>query len=128
MYYKEFISPYGAKNVEKDGKVIGFQFEINYPTIFCTPLSFYENALISVDGEKLDYDDLLISVDRQKFYSVHDLSEYINVWWPFGERGMLRVIKSGGLESGCHQIEVELNAFGDSPMVTTKGIRKLTFV
>ena len=127
MYYDNFISQYGAKNIiGKDG-IEGFEFEVNYPGMFCTGLSFYKSIKLWVDDKEIQ-DKIFISVDRYHYYALSDQrTDEMQIIWPFKERATVRVMKAGGLR-GCHCLKAELEMKQPMPMGACIGERVLTFV
>lgn len=97
------------KNVDinGDGKVDGFQFNLGGPYHTATPIDNIKDFSLTVDGERIDPEkiSLIIRNNRIKLTNVPTISE---IWWRLGEMISVYVEKVGGLQPGEHEIECSI--------------------
>ena len=61
MLFRNMISQYGAKNVEADGKIIGFQFQFELPDSPQMSIALFEKIQVFLDDEMFEKDDINFS-------------------------------------------------------------------
>lgn len=105
MLEKQCIQSRGFKNVERHGKIIGFQVNIRSLYYRGLWLSQLRPATVTVDGETFFGDQITWTINGVT-YSQREMAEIGNVHWGLLEPASLMVAKEGGLESGSHEIEV----------------------
>ena len=108
MYDKYMIVGEEFKNVEKDGKVIGFQFGARLPYYRGVVLSLVGDMFITVDGEKAPPEKITVTISGKTF-PLSQLKKEPEVKWEFGDVGIVTVEKPGGLSAGEHKIEYRQN-------------------
>lgn len=94
------------KNVEENGKVIGFEFETLIPYYRGVPLSLVRHLEVEVDGVKFDKSDLRFGIDGEDFFTMSELETVYDYKWEYGEPGIVRVMKDGGLSKGAHRVKL----------------------
>lgn len=105
MAGRQIYNPDSFKNIEKDGKVIGYQFDFKAQYYRGITLSIVRDIKVNVDGEDVSREDIRLTVNGETFTleearTVID-SEYR---WEFGEYATVSVLKEGGLAAGSHHI------------------------
>ena len=105
MFDKYMIVGEEFKNVEKDGKVVGFQVGERLPYYRGIVLSVIGQTDLAVDGEHYSPDQISVTIHGNT-YRLSDLENQISDRWEFGEVGILTVDKPGGLEPGEHKLEL----------------------
>ena len=63
-----------------------------------------EDILVSVDGEKIERENIRFSV-RGKTYTLDEMETVYDDRWNFGEKARIVALKPGGLPAGKHKIE-----------------------
>jgi len=134
MLEKESIQSRGFRNVESDGKVIGFQVNIRSLYYRGLWLSQLRPATVKVDGETFSGDQIKWTISGIT-YTQSEMATLGDVHWGVLEPATLTVAKEGGLESGYHDIEVSylysasyLPPFLDTVFGTKPHKRKLLLV
>jgi len=123
------ISQYGAANIEKNGETIGIQFEFELPDLPNASIALFEKVQVYIDGELFEGKNIKISTDRWNFFGLDEILDFLEVRWGYGKRAVIRVLKDGGVTSGCHEIKCLLTYRGEmQPRYDSIGCRKLTFV
>ena len=105
MLEKPCIQSRGFKNVERNGKIIGFQVNIRSLYYRGLWLSQLRPAAVTVDGETFTGDQITWTVNGVT-YTQAEMASLGDVHWGLLEPATLTVEKEGGLETGSHDIEV----------------------
>jgi hypothetical protein len=105
MYDKYMIVGEEFKNVEENGKIAGFQIGERLPYYRGVVLSLVGPTDLAVDGEHISPDDITLMLDG-KSYKLSTLENETEDKWEFGDVGILRVAKPGGLKPGEHKVEL----------------------
>ena len=92
------------ENVVEDGETIGFAFLGRLPYYRGLGLSMIEDIAVSVDGEKIDRDQIRFSV-RGRSWTLDEMESEYGDRWNFGEKAKITALKPGGLAPGKHKIE-----------------------
>lgn len=105
MLEKSCIQQRGFRNVERDGKIVGFQFNIRLVHYRGLWLSQLRPATVIVDGETFEGDQITWTINGVT-YKQSELAGRGDVHWGLLDLATLTVYKEGGLASGKHEIEV----------------------
>ena len=105
MLEKECIQSRGFRNVECEGKITGFQFNIRSLYYRGLWLSELRPATVKVDGETFTGDQITWTINGIT-YKQDEMVELGEVHWGLLELATLTVAKEGGLEQGEHDIEL----------------------
>lgn len=106
MAVRQIYNPEGFKNVEENGKVIGYQFQFKAQYYRGFTLSIVRDIRVNVDGEDAAREDIRFSVNGAVF-TLEEMRTVIdsNYRWEFGEYATVTVLKEGGLAKGNHHIK-----------------------
>ena len=107
MAGRQIYNPDGFKNVEKDGKVCGFQFQFKLQYYRGITLSIIRDIKVVIDGEELPREAVSITVNGETF-SLEECRTVVSPLyrWEFGEFATVTAAKEGGLAKGPHHISV----------------------
>lgn len=94
------------KNVECDGRVIGYSFEFKAQYYRGITLSIVRGIEVNVDGVDEAAENIRLTVNGETF----TLDEMLTVVdsdyrWEFGEYATVTVLREGGLAAGKHHIK-----------------------
>lgn len=105
MAARQIYNPEGFKNIEKNGVVIGYQFQFKAQYYRGITLSIIRDIQIRVDDEEVKREDIRFSVNGEAF-TLEQMRTVIDpdYRWEFGEFATVSVIKDGGLSKGQHHI------------------------
>ena len=92
------------ENVVENGETVGFAFFGRLPYYRGLGLSMVEDIQVSVDGEKIERENVRFSV-RGKTYTLDEMETVYDDRWNFGEKARIIALKPGGLAPGKHKIE-----------------------
>lgn len=94
------------KNVEEDGRVIGYQMETNITYYRGIPMSMIEYVKVAVDGEEAPVEDIRISIDEIDWFTLREAETVTTYKWEYGEPLYVRVLKDGGVSKGAHKVKL----------------------
>lgn len=103
MFEKYMIVPEKAKKTEE-----GFEIGARLPYYRGVSLSMLEEIEVSVDGETLPQQDVLITVNG-KTYDLQQRENEIEERWEMVDDAILTVKKAGGFASGEHTVGLKIN-------------------
>lgn len=106
MFDKYMIVGEEFKNVTEDGKVTGYQFGLRLPYYRGVVCSLVGRTRLTVDGEEVPWDKMVVTIGG-KTYPMPALADEAVHKWEFGDIGLVKVEKPGGLKSGEHELVVE---------------------
>ncbi len=104
MYDKYMIVGEEFRNVEENGKVTGYQLGVRLPYYRGVVFSLVGDMALTVDGEKVPVDAMTVTVGG-KTLPVAQLEDDPVAKWEFGEVGIVKVAKPGGLKPGEHKVD-----------------------
>lgn len=109
MFEKYMIVPDEARNLsDQQGRTKGFLFGARLPYYRGLGLSMIEEIKVTVDGETILPDRLVLTLHGNT-YTVAQLETVYNDRWEMGEVAFITVLKDGGLSKGEHHIDLMLN-------------------
>lgn len=105
MAGRQFYNPEAFRNVECDGKVVGYSFEIKAQYYRSITLSIVRNLIVNVDGEEAKREDIRLTVNGETF-TLEECRTVVDpeYRWEFGDFATVTVLKEGGLTTGKHHI------------------------
>ena len=95
-----------CKNVEEDGKIIGFEMQTHITYYRSIPLSMINFLAVEVDGEKVDPKDIRFAVDPYDWFALDEMTTVATIKWEYGTPGTVRVLKERGLSKGEHEVHL----------------------
>ena len=105
MAGRPIYDPASFKNVEEDGKIVGFSFDWKAQYYRSFTLSILRDIILNVDGQEVNRDDITLTVNGEIF-TLEECRTVIDpeYRWEFGEYATVTVKKEGGLAKGKHSI------------------------
>lgn len=105
MAGRQIYNPAGFKNIEENGKVIGYQFQFKAQYYRGITLSIVRDIQINVDEEDVKREDIRFTVNGETF-TLEEMRTVVDsdYRWEFGDYATVSVIKEGGLAKGNHHI------------------------
>ncbi len=106
MAGRQIYNPNGFKNVEKEGNVIGFEFQFKAQYYRGFTLSIVRDIRVNIDGEDIKREDIRFTVNGATF-TLEEMRTVIDsdYRWEFGDYATVTVLKEGGLAKGEHHIK-----------------------
>lgn len=95
-----------CKNVEEDGKVIGFEMLTHITYYRGIPLSMVNYMDVEVDGKQIPREDLRIAVDEFDWFTLKEMETVTTIKWEYGTPAKVRVMMDGGLSAGEHDVKL----------------------
>lgn len=104
-YNEIMICKQPVRNMIVAGIVIGYEFQIKYPSYRGCFLSCIEDLFFEVDGERLPETEVFFSLNGKEF-TLGELPDLFREYWFIRQPAVIKVLKSGGLSKGDHSIRV----------------------
>ena len=106
MAGRQIYNPEGFKNIEKDGSIIGYQFEFKAQYYRGFTLSIIRDIKVNVDGVDEPRENIRFTVNGETF-TLDETRTMIDpdYRWEFGDYATVTVLKDGGLPQGNHHIK-----------------------
>lgn len=104
MFARHMYDPKSFANIEADGKIIGFQFDVRIQYYRGVTLSIIRDIEVWVDGEKFKREDIRFTLEGDTF-TLDEMETVITYRWKFGQFATITVLKEGGLSKGAHHIK-----------------------
>lgn len=99
------FNPDGFKNIERDGRTVGYEFQFKAQYYRGITLSIVRDIQVTVDGEKEPQESIRFTVNGETF-TLDEMSTVVDsdYRWEFGEYATVSVLRDGGLAKGRHHI------------------------
>ena len=106
MAGRQIYNPEGFKNIEKDGSIIGYQFEFKAQYYRGFTLSIIRDIKVNVDGVDEPRENIRLTVKGETF-TLDETRTMIDpdYRWEFGDYATVTVLRDGGLSKGSHHIK-----------------------
>ena len=105
MFEKYMIYEDGFRNVEKNGRIIGFQVGVRITYYRGVCLAVVDSFDVTVDGVKYSKDQMTFTV-KNTTYTFAQMIGRTDLRWDFGEVAYLTIQLPGGLSEGEHTVKV----------------------
>ncbi|MDR1904147.1 MAG: DUF6379 domain-containing protein [Treponema sp.] len=118
MYPRQFFNPSGFKNVEENGKISGFSFDMKIQYYRGCSLSIIRNIEVIVDDKQYPRESIRFTVNGETF-TLDEMKTVISNRWRFGQYATVTVLMDGGLAGGMHHIKcIQTIAPSYMPMIS----------
>ncbi len=104
MFPRHMFKENSIKNVEVDGKIIGFQFDCRIQYYRGVTLSIIRDIEVCVDEEGYPREDIRFTLEGDTF-TLDEMETVITYRWKFGQFATITVLREGGLAKGKHHIK-----------------------
>lgn len=96
-----------CKNVEEDGKILGYELKTYITYYRGIPLSMVNNICVETDGKQEPRENIRCSVDNGEYwFTLDEMETVVGHKWEFGEPMTVKVLKDGGLSAGVHKVKL----------------------
>lgn len=109
MLEADVIQYRGFRNIEKDGKVVGFQICVRSDYYRGVWLSQLRPGKVVVDGVTYTKEEVIWEING-KDYTAAEMAVAGNDFWRITDVATLKIMKDGGLEQGFHNVAVRFAA------------------
>lgn len=108
MAGRQIFNPHGFKNVEENGKIVGYQFQFKAQYYRGITLSIVRDIKVKTDGEDAARENIRFTVNGETF-TLEEMRTVVDpdYRWEFGDYAAVTVLKDGGLTKGTHHINAE---------------------
>lgn len=104
MFARHMYDPNKFKNVEQNGKIVGFSFDCRIQYYRGVTLSIIRDISVVVDGVRYSRDSIRFTIEGDTF-TLDEMETVITYRWKFGQFVTVTVLSDGGLSAGAHHIE-----------------------
>jgi hypothetical protein len=105
MFEKYLICDDSLRNIEHDGRVVGFSFEARLGYYRGLGLSMVEKLDVVVDGVPVPR-DLVRFRDGDRDLTMMELEQAYDRRWEFGAKATITVMQPGGIKPGRHRLDL----------------------
>lgn len=109
MLESNVIQHRGFHNIEKDGKITGFQICVRSDYYRGIWLSQLRPGKVVVDGTVYPKEQVIWTING-KDYTVREMEEASDAFWRITDVAVLKIMKAGGLAQGVHDVSVRFAA------------------
>ena len=95
-----------CRNYGDESKVSGYELQTNITYYRGVPLSMINWIHVEADGKKENDEDIIISIDRNDWFTLKEAETVTTYKWEFGDPLYIRVKKEGGLSKGSHKVKL----------------------
>ena len=93
------------RNVDVEGVKVGYEFNIKYPSYRGAYLSCIEDLKFQIDGETVNPSKVYFLLNGKQFL-LAEIPECYKEYWFVRDKATVRVIQSGGIAPGEHEVNV----------------------
>ena len=118
MFDSFLIREDSLKNVEQDGKIVGFKFGVRIADYRGAILSLHNGYYVSVDGVEYPREVQKFEINGKPPRSFEELKTCVWEHWDYATEAIVHVKKDGGLAPGRHEIRLQqsiLMQYGYAP-------------
>jgi len=105
MFEPYVICDDGFENVEKEGKIIGFQLKTRIAYYRGVPLSMVDDIELHVDDIPVEREKIRFTVGNETF-TLKEMETVTSTKWEFGQKATIFVDQTGGLKRGEHKVSL----------------------
>ncbi len=95
-----------CRNVEEEGKIIGYEMQTHITYYRGIPLSMVNFIKVEVDGKEVPEEDIRFTSDHIDWFTLQEMETVAEIKWEYGVPATVRVLKEGGLEKGEHEVKL----------------------
>lgn len=108
MAARQIYNPNGFRNIEENGKIVGYAFQFKAQYYRGITLSIVRDIQVNVDGEQVNRKDIRFTINGETF-TLEQMRTVVDsdYRWEFGEYATVSVLKEGGLAKGQHYIHAK---------------------
>lgn len=106
MLETHVIQTRGFRNIEHDGKIVGFELRVRSTYYRGAWLSLFRPGNVTVDGEVFNKDEIVWCIEGID-YTPAEMLKIDYVQWPNATAATLKIKKPGGLAQGYHEVDVD---------------------
>ena len=97
-----------CKNVERDGRIVGFSLQSLITYYRGIPCSMIHDIKVVVDGQDMKKEAIRFSPDGEDYFTLEELETVTSYKWEYGEQGTIFVEQDGGLPAGDHEVTLSI--------------------
>ncbi len=93
-----------CRNVEEDGKIIGYEMETYITYYRGIPLSMVNHIKVETDGVEVPRENIRFTPDHIDWFTLDEMETVAGIKWEYDQKATVRVLQEGGLPKGNHKV------------------------
>ncbi len=106
MFDNNVFIPDTCRNVEVDGKVIGYEMQTHITYYRGIPLSMVNYIRVETDGAEVPQEDIRFTSDKIDWFTLDEMTTVSTIKWEYDQAATVFVFKDGGLSKGPHDVKL----------------------
>lgn len=98
------------RNVVENNETIGYEVETYIPYYRGIPLSMVSNVRVVADGVEVPRENIRFTVDQIDWFTLDEMQTVTFYKWEYNQAATIRVLQSGGLSKGEHEVTLNVVA------------------
>lgn len=95
-----------CRNVEEDGKIIGYEMETYITYYRGIPLSMVNHIKVETDGVEVPRENIRFTPDHIDWFTLDEMETVAGIKWEYDQKATVRVLQEGGLPKGVHKVRL----------------------
>ena len=95
-----------CRNVEEDGKIIGYEMETYITYYRGIPLSMVNHIKVETDGVEVPRENIRFTSDHIDWFTLDEMETVTGIKWEYDQKATVRVLQEGGLSKGIHKVRL----------------------
>lgn len=95
-----------CRNVEEDGKIIGYEMETYITYYRGIPLSMVNHIKVEADGIEVPRENIRFTPDHIDWFTLDEMETVAGIKWEYDQKATVRVLQEGGLPKGVHKVRL----------------------
>lgn len=95
-----------CRNVEEDGKIIGYEMETYITYYRGIPLSMVNHIKVEADGVEVPRENIRFTPDHIDWFTLDEMETVAGIKWEYDQKATVRVLQEGGLPKGVHKVRL----------------------
>lgn len=95
-----------CRNVEEDGKIIGYEMETYITYYRGIPLSMVNHIKVETDGVEVPRENIRFTPDHIDWFTLDEMETVAGIKWEYDQKATVRVLQEGGLPKGVRKVRL----------------------
>lgn len=95
-----------CRNVEENGKIIGYEMETYITYYRGIPLSMVNHIKVETDDIEAPRENIRFTPDHIDWFTLDEMETVAGIKWEYDQKATVRVLQEGGLPEGTHKVRL----------------------
>ena len=95
-----------CRNVEENGKIIGYEMETYITYYRGIPLSMVNHIKVETDDVEVPRENIRFTPDHIDWFTLDEMETVAGIKWEYDQKATVRVLQEGGLSKGTHKVRL----------------------